>query len=112
MGLKKPMGKAGDLPPDVTCADPSWASRWPLLASHLFDLKYEDGSPRLTSTLMLLGEHGVVKACLNDREEARSAWVSGRTVDETLGALEVGLMADSLDWRARPPGRWEKKRGR
>lgn len=112
MGLKKPMSKVADLPEGVTCADPAWSSRWPLLSSHLFDLKYEDGTPRSTSTLMILGEHSVVKACLNDREEARSAWVSGRTVDEALGALEVGLMQDSLDWRARPAGRWEKKRGK
>jgi len=112
MALKKPMNKTADLPEGVACADAGWVAKWPAVTSHLFDLKYDDGTPRATSTLMILGEHGVVKVCLNDREEARSAWVSGRAVDEALEALEAGLVADSLDWRARPAGRWDRKRGK
>lgn len=110
MAIRRSAAASSGVPAGQVCADPSWSTRWPTLAAHLFDATFEDGSPRATSTLMLLAELGVVKACLNDREEARSAWVSGRTVDEVLEALEAGLAADSVDWRARQPGRWDKKR--
>jgi len=110
MALRRSASASSGVPAGHVGADPSWSSRWPVLASHLFDATFEDGTPRVTSTLMVLAELGVVKVCLNDREEARSAWVSGRTVDEALEALENGLAADSVDWRARQPGRWDKKR--
>jgi len=112
MALRRPVSPTGDIPAGQACVDPAWSAQFPALASHLFDLAYEDGSSRQTSTLMILGESGVVKACINDREALRSAWVSGRTVDEVLAALEAGLQADSLDWRGRPATRWDKKRGR
>jgi len=105
MAIKRPQSDQSGVPADAACVDPSWQERWPTLCSYLFDLRYEDGTPRQTSTLMLLAEQGVAKACLNDREAERSAWVSGRALSEVLDALEVGLANDRLDWRARPPGR-------
>jgi len=112
MSVKRPQHVQSGIPAGVACADPAWQERWPALCSHLFDLKYEDGAPRQTSTLMLLAEQGVAKACLNDREAERSAWVSGRSFTEALDALEAGLVEDRLDWRARPPGRGPGKRGK
>jgi hypothetical protein len=110
MAVRRSAAASSGVPDGQACSDPSWSSRWPDLAAHLFDTKFEDGSPRATSTLMVLAELGVVKACLNDREEGRSSWVSGRTVDEVLELLDNGLRTDGLDWRARPAGRWDKKR--
>lgn len=111
MAVKRPAVGSMGLPLGVAGVDPSWSLKWPALCGHLFDLKYDDGTERQTSTLMLLSELGVVKACLNDRDVSRSAWVSGRTVDECLEALESGLVADSLDWRVKPAG-WKGKKGK
>lgn len=79
--------------------------RYPSTWAYLADTRYEDGEPRETATLMLLAEQGVVKACLNDRDNSRSAWVSGRSVEEALAALEAGLAEGRTEWRGRPPGR-------
>jgi len=73
--------------------------QFPALVSHLVDVKYDDGTPRLTSTVVLLAELGRWKGCLNDRDEGRSAWVSGLTVNDVLEALENGLVSNGLDWR-------------
>jgi len=105
MGVKRPVDATDSRNLSTVGADPGWSKRWPALCSHLFDNKYDDGTPRVTSTLMILAELGVLKVCLNDRDAERSAWVSGRGVDEALDALEVGLVEDRLDWRARPPSR-------
>jgi len=87
-------------------ASDDWMSnRCPEVWAYLADTKYADGQPRATATLMVIVESGVVKVCLNDRDNDRSAWVSGRSFQEALEALEVGLVGGRTDWRARAPGR-------
>jgi hypothetical protein len=62
--------------------------------------RYEDGSARLTATLLLFCELGVVKVCLHDRDQGQTAWASGATLGDCLEALEGGLQADTLSWKA------------
>lgn len=66
----------------------------------LVETRYPDGQPRQTSTLLLFVEAGVVKACLRDRDQGQSAWSSGVSVIDALEALEAGLQADTVQWRA------------
>ena len=68
-------------------------TRWPSLVEYLSQTKWDDGSPRETSTLMLLVEDGMLKACINDRALGRSLWVAA---DE----LNVALDAWRVTWRA------------
>jgi len=69
----------------------------------LVENRFPDGGARQTSTLLLFVEHGVVKVCLNDRDQGCSAWASGSSVGDCLEALEMGLQADSLQWRVSGP---------
>src|SRR5215210_2731012 len=75
--------------------------RYPLLESHLCDLAYDDGSPRVTSTLLLFVENGVWKGCLCARDSDEVAFVSGSCTEELLTAFEVGLDRGVIDWRKR-----------
>lgn len=70
------------------------ALREMLVASH-----YPDGSPRVSSTLLVFVEAGVLKCCLNDRDQGQTAWASGSNLLDALGAIESGLQGDSLSWR-------------
>lgn len=66
----------------------------------LTETRFPDGSNRLTSTLLLFIEAGVVKVCLHDRDQGQTAWASGASVGDVLEALEAGLQGDTLQWKA------------
>lgn len=74
-------------------------SQCPTLVAYLTDSAWDDGSKRETSTLTVFAEHGRIKLCLNDRENGRSAWVSGRTLEDALAGLEADLAGGEADWR-------------
>lgn len=73
---------------------------YPLLADHLMQDRWPDGKPRLTSTLLVCSEDGVVKGWFHDRAEALSAWLAADSLSGLLDALEAGLRDDTIRWRA------------
>jgi hypothetical protein len=76
-------------------------TNWPALGEYLFSEKYPDGSPRARSTLTVMaGDASGWKMVLNDRQESRSLWSTGETLEECMMALEVALQADYTPWRA------------
>lgn len=85
----------GGPPPDGT----EFGNRYMALFEWLTCSQYDDGTPRAPSTVTLFWAEGLFKAVLNDKEEIRSAFVSGRTVEDALEALDAGLLAGNLDWR-------------
>jgi hypothetical protein len=100
---KLPAGLTGSPQP----AEPGeWLKSLPTLASFLCDLTFSDGSSRQTGTMLLFTEDGAWKACLIDRADSVTAFVSAKSPGALLAALEKGLERDSLDWRkkrAEPP---------
>lgn len=99
--MKKPMfgsitGRQG---PSLN--DPSWKEEFPETYAYLCDREYEDGSVRATATLLIFVDNGVLKLCINDRDNNRSAFVDCATFAGLLHALEDGLASGSLDWRSK-----------
>jgi hypothetical protein len=90
-------------------AEDDLAVAYPCLWEHVTRSKYPDGSARVLSTLMLFCDSGVIKACLNDRDQGLTAWASGCSWRACLLALEAGLANDTLDWRA-PPSKGKPRR--
>lgn len=89
----RPSGRGDGL---STCA---LKARCPTLAEFLESTTFGDGSPRIVPTLTLFLEQGVLKACLNDREEGMIAFISAGSLTGLLEALEEALILDTLDWR-------------
>lgn len=52
-----------------------------------------------TGTLTLFLEAGCFKLCLNDRPNARSAFISGKTLTLAFDAAQVGMANSSINWR-------------
>lgn len=75
-------------------------SAYPTLCGYLADQSWDDGSERVTSTLLFFVEEARVKVCLNDRHNARSLWSSGKQVDTALESLECMLNTEEPDWKA------------
>ena len=97
-----PGGCAGPGASEIALAYPSV---WEMISEG----HYPDGGPRLGATLLVFVDEGVVKLCLNDRDQEVSAWVSGASWDAAMAVLEDGLVRDTLTWR-RPPARGKRQR--
>jgi len=66
---------------------------------------WEDGSARLTGTIMLMVDAGQWKLWAHDRDLKASLFLSGQTLKEAFASLEGHLERGSGDWRPdRPSG--------
>jgi hypothetical protein len=71
----------------------------PLLWDMLTDTMWDDGKPRVPSTILLLCDGGSVKLWLNDRATDRTAWIAAECLERAFLALEEGLATCSVMWR-------------
>jgi len=78
----------------------SWATTWPALGEFVASAVWEDGSPRIPGTLMVLFDQGLWKLWLHDRSSNLSSFVSGHSPDQVFGRAEECLRASSLEWRS------------
>lgn len=85
-----------------------WSAGHPALSEYLTATEYPDGAKRTTSTILLFVDAGMVKACLNDRDQGQSLWVSASTPTEALQALERHLSLGTGEWR--PSGQYGQAR--
>lgn len=85
---------------------------FPALWEFLVTSVYEDGKPRQLPTLLVFYDHPLVKACLNDRDQGLSCWVSSPGLQGAFLALERGLEGDCLEWRKPGPNGKKKWKGR
>lgn len=94
-------GPGGPGPPLEQC---EWSKRYVHLFEFLTADRWDDGSEREPGTLLLCSGEGRIRVWLNNRAEGLSAWLSGSTVTEALGAIEAALASGTVDWRrARGP---------
>jgi hypothetical protein len=85
-------------------------SSLPGLMEMLLSQTYPDGSRRVPSTLLLFVDGGMVKACLNDRDQGLAAWSSGDSVTTCLQAMEKALVGDTLEWRVQAGGQSKRRK--
>ena len=80
-------------------SDPVFAKKYPALSEFLSLTEWEPGVPRERGTFTVFFEDGSFKASLSDRDSEQVAFVSKKTFQGILDALEGGLVKDTLDWR-------------
>lgn len=97
--MKRPVGSAEGEVPLVEFEDKSFQGRFPTLYEYLTCDKWEDGTARATSTLLLFLDAGILKGCINDRAMSRSLFVGGSTLQSLLEAAEEALRAENPGWR-------------
>jgi hypothetical protein len=87
----------GAVPP---LAAGSWDSRFPSLVEFLAAATWPDGEARIRGSLVLFTDGQTWKACLSDKDQSCTAFISGEDPEAVLQAAETGLLEDRLDWRA------------
>lgn len=109
MALRKPSVVKGQQAARASNPAADMVKRWPLLWEYLSSDRWEDGTSRETSTLLLLVDDGTLKACLNDRAVDVSCWQAGDSLLSLLDGLEASLASDTVQWRVRQQKGGRKK---
>lgn len=100
--LMKFIQKSNDLPSGksgLAAADSQLNDRCPATHEWLAEQEWEPGKPRRTGTMMVFAEQGRWKACLHDRDQKRTCFVSAMTLTALLEAVEDVLANGGGDWR-------------
>lgn len=77
------------------------ATDYPLMMEYLTHDKYDDGSARQTSVIIVTCTGDSWRVCLTDKDQQRVMWKQGQTLQDALQAVELALMSDD-------PGEWRK----
>lgn len=85
--------------PVPTLVDPGLGAKYPTLWSYLTQSAWDDGSPRVTSSLLVFVQDGIMKGLLRDREAGLCLWVAAPGLSQLLGVLETNLGSSAADWR-------------
>ena len=72
---------------------------YPQLAEFLALGRFDDGSPRVTGTLLVFVHEGRLKARLTDREEGLVAFRTMDSLEGLLRAVELDLQRNDIEWR-------------
>lgn len=95
----KPGEKSG--PVEKAFADAHFSKQYPYLHAMLTSQKYEDGTPRITSTLLIFSDNGVLRFCLNDRDNNRSAFFTDSTFEWILEKVEQSVAMGTVEWKTK-----------
>lgn len=79
--------------------DEAFEEACPALSSYVTKDEFDDHTKRLTSSLTIFCDEGVLKAVLNDREAGESLWVSAPGFMTLIHALEKKLALGDGEWR-------------
>lgn len=105
--MKKPTnvgpGAAGAKPGNELWVTTEYPGLWEALTED----KWDDGTKRERTTLLVLVEGDRWKGMVNDKALQRCAWATGDTLEDLLATIEAGIQGDLLDWRVSKP--WGKK---
>lgn len=101
LAIKKESGDSTSSDVVTSFSDPLLKSSYPTLHDYLTDTKFEDGSPRVSSTLTIIADDGKFTGFLNDRHNDRSLCVESSSFNGLLNELEDGLTADKIPWKRR-----------
>ncbi len=82
-------------------------SHLPLIWEMMTASRYDDGTKRHRSTILLVADGEAAKICFLDGDIGRQAWSTGETFEQALATLEEQLERGSVSWQ---PGKRKEER--
>lgn len=77
----------------------AWGAAHPAVMEYLTADQWPSGGVRVTSTVLVFVEDGVWKACLHDRQDGSTLWVSSGSMPGLMSVLEATLASGQAEWR-------------
>lgn len=97
--LKKPVDREAQDGRSVGLIPGDWEKVHPTLWEYLTADTYDDGSKRLTGSLVIFPQDGLLKGLLKDADTELVLWLSARNMEELFVAFEASLTSGRAEWR-------------
>lgn len=97
--LRTPGGPLGNGHTRLEPEESAFVGEFPALYEYLTATRHPTGAERVTSTVTVFAESGLLKAVVKDRDAAATLWASGSTWEGLLASLEDKLRDPLSDWR-------------
>lgn len=72
----------------------------PNIFAFLTELKYDDGKPRLTGSISIFTQLGVLKASISDKDAQQVAYIEAPSLMELFALIERAICDGSTEWKA------------
>jgi len=102
MAMKKRPMTGCAVPARNAWTDAGDKADFPNIYSFMVDQKYDDGSPRVPGAISIFTSQGVLKACINDKDNISTAFVEANTIHELIECIERAICDDATEWRVNP----------
>lgn len=110
MAIERPAAlKGGGSTSCSTAKMPPWLSQYPELWEFLSKPSYRDGTPRQLGKISLGWSSDGIQVTLTDPSSSGYCSRHYPSLDDALGALEIGLVDQSLSWRASGPPKGKRR---
>ena len=103
MGFKRPNLNTPVKPMANAWNDAADRADYPNVFGFLTETTYDDGKPRMTGSISIFTQLGVLKASVSDRDNKRNFYVEALTLHELIGMIEQGICDDNTEWRNQQP---------
>lgn len=94
---QRPAGVGEDGP--AVAADEDFTGLYPQLWAFLTQTRWEDGTPRLPSTVSIFLQHGKWTACLTEKNWGYILFATAERLEAIWEALDARLSDPKADWR-------------
>lgn len=84
---------------ETVLGDDEFAAAYPITYQYLTQRKWSDGSPRMTSSVLIFVDGPIAKVMLRDREEGLCMWCASDSLWRAFDVLEAKLADPAADWR-------------
>ena len=76
---------------------------FPNIFGFLTETKYDDGKPRVTGSISIWTQLGVLKASISDKDNKRVCYVEALSLHELIEMIERTICDDNTDWKNQKP---------
>jgi hypothetical protein len=97
--LQKPIASKATTPAAAGWIGDDFKDMYPHVAAFLSQTTWDDGTQRVTGTIGLFVQDGMLKAFLQDKDSGQTAFVTAPAFQALWDMIELGLTDGKLDWR-------------
>lgn len=97
--MKKSVERRVEGVSDLAVSDARWEKQYPTLWAYLTTVRWDDGTVRQTSSLLIFAGDSTLKAMIRDRDAGLCLWVAADGMEGLFKALESHLNDPQAVWR-------------
>jgi len=105
MAFKRPIPSSAPKPMPNAWTDKGDKSDYPNIFAFLTETVYDDGKPRMTGSISLFTQLGVLKASVSDKDNKRVCYLEASNLMELIQLIDMSICAEDTVWKDQQPYR-------